>query len=402
MKDKIYELAESYRDEVVQLLREAVAIPSLDGKEGPIIERLARAMQELDYDEVWVDGMGNLLGRIGSGDRLIAIDGHCDTVDVGNPDIWEVDPFGGVYRDGIVYGRGAVDQKGGLVSAICSGKIIKEIGLPADVSLLVVASVYEEDAEGLNWQYIIKEDGIHPEAVVLTEPTNLKICRGQRGRVELKVKTQGISCHGSAPDRGDNAIYKASPIIQDIERLHRRLESDSVLGKGTVTVTDIRSTAPSLCAVADSCTIHLDRRLTEGETRESVLEEVKQLPSVLTAGAQVWVHQYDIRAYTGLPLKADSYCPAWLMDPSDPLIQTAIRAYEKQFDEKATVGVWQFSTNGVATKGIHNIPSVGFGPGTEEHAHTPMDQVRADDLVKAMAFYTAFVCSLRDYSSLRG
>jgi putative selenium metabolism hydrolase len=269
--------------------------------------------------------------------------------------------------------------------------ISKALGLPEDLSLLVVASVYEEDAEGLNWQYIIKEEGIVPQAVVLTEPTNLKICRGQRGRVELKVKTQGVSCHGSAPDRGDNAIYKASPIIRDIEQLHRRLESDSVLGKGTITVTDVRSTAPSLCAVADSCTLHLDRRLTEGDTRESVLQEVKQLPSVVAAQAEVYVHEYEIKTHTGLPMKTESYFPAWLTAPSDPLIRVAIKAYEEQFDERATVGVWQFSTNGVATKGIHGVPTVGFGPGAEEHAHTPKDQVRADDLVKAMAFYSALI-----------
>ncbi len=391
MKDKINELAASLRDEAVGLLREAIAIPSLDGEEGPVIERLERAMKEIGYDEIRVDPMGNLLGRIGSGDRLIAIDGHCDTVDVGNPDTWDVDPFKGDYRDGVIYGRGAVDQKGGLVATLYAGKILKAIGLPDDISLLVVASVYEEDVEGLNWNYIIKEDGIVPEAVVLTEPTNLKVCRGQRGRVEMKVKTEGVSCHGSAPDRGDNAIYKASPIIQEIEQLHHRLESDSVLGKGTITVTDVRSTAPSLCAVADSCTIHLDRRLTEGETRESVLKEVQQLPSVRASKAQVTIHEYEIKTYTGMPMKTDSYCPAWLMDLSDPLVRTAVETYEEQFGEKATVGVWQFSTNGIATKGLHGIPTIGFGPGAEEHAHTPKDQVKADDLVKAMAFYTAFV-----------
>jgi putative selenium metabolism hydrolase len=391
MIEKINEFAESLRDEAVELLRETIAIPSLDGEEGPVIERLEQAMKDIGYDEIRVDPMGNLMGRMGSGDSLIAIDGHCDTVDVGNPDTWDVDPFKGDYRDGVIYGRGAVDQKGGLVAALYAGKILKAIGLPDDISLLLVASVYEEDVEGLNWQYIIKEDGIHPEAVVLTEPTNLKICRGQRGRVEMKVKTEGVSCHGSAPDRGENAIYKASPIIQEIAQLHERLESDSVLGKGTITVTDVRSTAPSLCAVADSCTIHLDRRLTEGETRESVLKEVQQLPSVQASKAQVVIHEYEIETYTGMPMKTDSYCPAWLMETSDPLVQTAVETYEEQFGEKATVGVWQFSTNGIATKGLHGIPTIGFGPGAEEHAHTPMDQVKADDLVKAMAFYAALI-----------
>jgi putative selenium metabolism hydrolase len=394
MHEKIRSRAESLREDIATLLREIVAIPSLCGDEEAVIDRLREIMEDFSYDEVRVDDFGNLHGRIGKGKKLIAIDGHADTVDVGNPDNWEVDPFEGAYRDGVIYGRGATDQKGGLASAVFAGKILKELGVPDDVSVLVVASVYEEDLEGLCWRYIIEEEGIVPEAVLLTEPTNLKICTGQRGRTEIKVKTQGASCHGSVPDRGVNAIYKMAPVIKEVEELHRRLHSNSILGKGSVTISDIRSTAPSLCAVADSCTLHLDRRLTEGETLETSLKEIRDLPSVKASGAEVSVPQYDAKTHTGLVYPSDAYFPAWLMDRSHPLVQTAQEAFEGQFGEKAEVGVWQFSTNGVATKGLHDIPSIGFGPAPEEHAHTPRDQVKVDDLVKAMAFYAAFVWSM--------
>jgi putative selenium metabolism hydrolase len=393
MKEQINRAAEALRGDITELVQEMVKIPSVCGNEGPIIEYLETKMKSLGYDEVRVDGFGNLFGRIGSGPKVLAIDGHADTVDVGNPDIWEVDPFGGVLRDGVIYGRGASDQKGGLASAIYAGKILKEIGLPEDLTLLVVASVYEEDVEGLCWDYIINKEGIRPEAVVLTEPTDLRLCLGQRGRLEIKVKTVGQSCHGSAPDRGENAIYKMAPIIREIDGLHKRLESTSVLGKGTVTVSDIRSTAPSLCAVADSCTIHLDRRLTEGETLESALEEVKSLPSVEAARAELSVPRYETKTHTGLVYPSDAYFPAWLMEEDHPLVRSAAEAYKEQFSEEAGVGVWQFSTNGVVTMGAHDIPSIGFGPGEEKHAHTPQDQVRVDDLVKAMEFYAAFVSS---------
>ncbi len=393
MNQKITSAAEALRSEVSGLVQEMVKIPSVCGNEGPIIESLELTMKSVGYDEVRIDGFGNLIGRIGSGPKLIAIDGHSDTVDVGNPATWEVDPFGGVLRDGVIYGRGASDQKGGLASAIYAGKILKEIGLPDDLTLLVVASVYEEDVEGLCWDYILNKEGIRPEAVVLTEPTDLRLCLGQRGRLEIKVKTSGRSCHGSAPDRGDNAIYRMAPIIREIEALHQRLESDSVLGKGSVTISDIRSTAPSLCAVSDSCTIHLDRRLTEGETLESALQEVKSLPSVEAAGAELTVPRYETKTHTGLLYPSDAYFPAWLMEEDHPLVRTSAEAYKEQFGEKAAVGVWQFSTNGVVTMGAHGIPSIGFGPGEEKHAHTPQDQVRVDDLVKAMEFYAAFVNS---------
>lgn len=394
MKKKISAAAESLRGEVTSFLREIIAIPSVCGNEGPVIERLKAEMEDIGYDEIRIDGFGNLIGRLGKGKRIIAMDGHCDTVDVGNRSIWAVDPFQGDLRDGIIYGRGASDQKGGLASAVYAGKILKSMGVPDDLTLLVVASAYEEDVEGLSWDYIIKEEGIRPEAVLLTEPSNLQLCTGQRGRMEMKVDTQGLSCHGSAPDRGDNAIYRMAPIIGDIEALHHRLESDSILGKGSVAISDIRSTAPSLCAVADSCTVHLDRRLTEGETLETAIEEIQSLPSVVQSKAEVVVPRYETQTYTGLYYPSEAYFPPWLMERSHPLVETAEKAFESQFDAKAQCGVWQFSTNGVTTKGVYDIPTIGFGPGAEEHAHTPKDQVKVDDLVQAMAFYVAFVLEM--------
>jgi len=391
MNESIRAAAESLRDDMAAFLREIVAIPSPCGQEGAVIARLRTAMLDFGYDDVRIDKMGNLLGRIGSGERLIAIDGHCDTVGIGNPDTWEVDPFEGEYRDGVIYGRGAVDQKGGLTAALFAGKILKQIGVPNDRTLLIVASVYEEDVEGVCWQHLVMEEKIIPEVVLLTEPSDLEIKIGQRGRMEMRVKTHGRSCHGSAPERGDNAIYRIAPIIREIEELHDRLESKSVLGKGSITVTDVRSTAPSLCAVADSAMIHLDRRLSEGETLESAVREVRDLPSVKASGAEVTIPRYNIRTHTGFERIVEAYYPTWLMERDDPVVQVAVQSHEKQFGEGAKLGVWKFSTNGVATRGMYGMPTIGFGPGKEEYAHTPNDQVRVDDLVKAVEFYAAFV-----------
>ncbi len=395
MRKRITQIAESLKEDVVKFLREIIAIPSMSGKEEAVIQRIKKEMEKIGYHNIQIDPLGNLLGIIGSGNRIIALDGHCDTVGVGNPDTWKCDPFKGDYCDNIIYGRGACDQKGGLASAIYAGKILKELGIPDNVSLLVTASVMEEDFEGLCWRYILNEDKIRPEAVLLTEPSNMEIRIGQRGRLEIKIKTQGISSHGSAPERGENAIYKMAPIIQDIEGLNKKLSipGHSILGKGTVTVTDVCSTAPSLCAVPDSATLHLDRRLVEGETMETSIKEVSNLPSVSVKAseAQITVPEYNIKSYTGLAYPIKAYYPMWLMEKTHPLVQCAERAYQKQFSQKANVGVWNFSTNGVETKGVSDIPTIGFGPGKEEFAHTPYDQVSENDLVKAMEFYAAFV-----------
>lgn len=391
MKEKITQIAESLRNDVVKFLRDIIAIPSMNGDEEKVVQRIKEEMLTLGYDKIWTDPLGNLMGIIGSGDRIIVLDGHCDTVGVGNATNWQCDPFKGDYQDHIIYGRGACDQKGGLASAIYAGKILKEIGIPSGISLLVVASVLEEDYEGLCWQYILKNSNIKPEVVLLTEPSNLEIKIGQRGRIEVKIQTRGISCHSSAPDRGENAIYKIAPIIQDIEQLNKKLQSASVLGRATITIAEVCSTAPSLCAVADSATLHLDRRLTEGDIMENCLKEIENLPSVKAVNASVTMPEYAVKSYTGVVYPFNAYYPMWLMEKEHPFVQKAKRAYENQFSQKAPIGVWDFSTNGVAIKGMFDIPAIGFGPGREEFAHKPDEQIHEDDLIRAMEFYAAFV-----------
>lgn len=391
MKDKINAMAAGISRGMITFLRELVSIPSFSGKEGKIARRIQEEMERLGYDKVWTDPLGNVIGQIGSGPRIVAIDGHCDTVGVGNRENWKQDPFSGAYRDGMVYGRGAVDQKGGLASAVYAGRLVKEIGAPDEITLLVVASVLEEDFEGFCWQHIVEETGIRPEVVILTEPSDLQLKIGQRGRLECKVQAQGASCHGSAPERGDNAVYRIAPIIKEVENFNARLKSDSVLGKGTITVTDVCSEAPSLCAVPDSAVLHLDRRLTEGETMASCIQEIEGFPSVSEAGAEVSVPEYRVQSYTGETRNLRAYYPMWLMERDHPTVQKAVGAYRSQFGSEPDVGVWQFSTNGVTTKGKYDIPTIGFGPGEEAYAHTSEEKIRDKDLVQAVAFYTAFL-----------
>ncbi len=385
-------LAAAIRNErsVAKFLRDLIAIRSVSSHEEEVVSRIRGEMEACAFDEVTVDPMGNILGRIGSGKRVIAFDAHVDTVDVGNPRNWAIDPFRGAEKDGIIYGRGACDMKGALASIVHGGKLIKQLGLEGDYTLYVVGSVQEEDCDGLCWQYILNEDRIRPEAVVITEPTNLGVYRGHRGRMEVEVRTKGISCHGSAPERGVNAVYKMAPIVLDIEKLNERLTGEPFLGKGTVTVAEIRSTSPSLCAVADSSAIHLDRRLAAHETLDSALRELRALPSVESAGAEVVVLNYAVPSWRGLSYPTQKYYPTWLLPESHPLLAAGVETYSSLFGKKPRVGRWVFSTNGVAVMGMHGIPCIGFGPGDEIYAHMATEQIPVDDLVKASAWYAAF------------
>ncbi len=391
MSSTYYADAMEIKADLVKFMQDIIRIPSLSSEEGAVIERARQEMLRIGYDEVTVDPMGNLLGRIGNGPRVIAFDGHIDTVDVGDPELWDRDPHSGDIEDGILYGRGTSDMKGGVASSIYAGAILKKRGIPENVTFYATATVQEEDCDGLCWQYIINEDKLRPDLVVITEPTSLRIYRGHRGRMELEVHTSGVSCHGSAPERGDNAVYKMAGIIADIEKLNEELQPREPLGKGTVTISEIRSTSPSLCAVADGCTIHLDRRLTIDETEDTSVAEILALPSVQKAAATVTVLEYAVPSHTGLTYPTRKYYPTWEMAESEPEVQAAISAYCDAFDKEPEVGHWTFSTNGVATAGMHDIPTVGFGPGHEHFAHAPNEQTEVEHLVCCSAFYAALV-----------
>ena len=379
--------AESYKPAISRFLRDMVAIPSESCEEAGVIQRIQQEMESVGFDRVEIDPMGNVLGYIGSGKHLIAMDAHIDTVGVGNAANWDYDPYQGYEDDEIIVGRGTSDQEGGMASMVYAGKIIKDLDLSGDYTLLVTGTVQEEDCDGLCWQYIIEESRIRPEFVVSTEPTSCRIYRGQRGRMEIRVEVAGVSAHGSAPERGDNAIFKMAPILSDLQALHGRLKGDPFLGKGSLTVSEIFFTSPSRCAVADSCAVSVDRRLTWGETWEGALEEIRQLPSVRQAGAKVSMYDYKRPAYTGLVYPTECYFPAWVLEESHPACQSLVAAYTDLFARKPVVDKWTFSTNGVSIMGRHGIPCIGFGPGHEDQAHAPNEKTWKSELVQAAAMY---------------
>ena len=423
---KIKEAAAGYEQAMTGFLRDLVKIPGESCGEKGKVERAAEEMRKLGFDKVEIDPMGNLLGYMGSGKTLIAFDGHIDTVGIGNLNNWSFDPYEGYETDEEIGGRGVSDQEGGIVSAVYGAKIMKDLGLLNDrFTVLVTATVQEEDCDGVCWQYIIKEGGIRPEFVVITEPTDGGIYRGQRGRMEIRVDVKGISCHGSAPERGDNAIYKMADILQDIRALNangtdapikglsKMLDEEfnpewkeaRFLGRGTVTTSQIFFTSPSRCAVADSCAVSLDRRMTAGETWESCLDEIRALPSVKKYGDDVTVsmYQYDRPAYTGLVYPIECYFPTWVIPEDHPVTMALEKAYKSLYGDvrfgsaeteesrraRPLTDKWTFSTNGVTIMGRNGIPCVGFGPGAEAQAHAPNEKTWKQDLVTAAAVYAA-------------
>jgi len=382
--------AHALADPAARFLSDLVRTRSLSGQEGAVVERTAEEMRRVGLEDVRVDAFGNVLGQLGSTGPLIAFDAHLDTVDVGNPSAWSVPPFEGLIRDGFVWGRGASDQKAGCAAFVYAAAMLKDLGVPPPFRFLAVGSVQEEDCDGLCWQYLLREAGLKPDCVVITEPTCCEVYRGHRGRMEIAVSVEGLSAHGSAPERGVNAIYRMADILKDLEALNDRLRTHPFLGKGSLTVSEIRSGSPSLCAVADFARIHVDRRLTLGETEESAVAEIAGLPSVQRTGARVEVLGYESPTHTGYRLPAKKYYPTWLFEEDHPVVRAAVRTYEALFETACRPGRWTFSTNGVATAGMFGVPTVGFGPGDERFAHAPDERCEISHLARAIAFYAAF------------
>ncbi len=378
--------ARRYESDVVQFLRDMIAIPAESLQEAQRAERIKQEYERLGFDEVFFDRLGNVVARVGTGPLKILMDGHFDCVGVGDPGAWAHDPFKGKYEDGKIWGRGAVDELPAIACMAYGAKILQAQGALDDVTLFLSATVMEEDCDGYCLLHLIEKEGIRPDVVVLGEPTNLNVYRGHRGRVEATITTRGVSSHAAHPERGVNALYKIAPIITDIAALNETLPSDEFLGKGTVVVSSIECTTPSLNAVPDSARIFIDRRMTAGETVEEVLAQLRALPHV--GDAQVEVLSYDATSWRGEQAMQEKFYPTWVLPEEHPLVQGVAQAVNIVLGKPPAISRWSFSTNGVASMGRHRIPTVGFAPGLEELAHTTGEWVAVDDLIKATAVYS--------------
>ena len=434
--DAIKKAAEGYRTDMAKFLRDMIAIPSESCEEEGVVKRIAAEMEKLGYDKVEFDKLGNVIGWMGTGDKIIAIDSHIDTVGIGNRENWTADPYTGYETDEIIYGRGGSDQEGGMASATYGAKIMKDLNLiPEGYKIMVVGSVQEEDCDGMCWQSIVNEYFNGPEDarskiefVISTEPTDGGIYRGHRGRMEIRVDMHGVSCHGSAPERGDNAIHKMAEVILNVRDLNENDASDDkeikglvkmldpkynpehyedarFLGRGTCTTSQIFYTSPSRCAVADSCSISIDRRMTAGETYQSCLKEIEDLPACkkYAKDIKVSMYMYDRPSWTGEVYETEAYFPTWINKETAPHVKALVDAHKAMFGDerigcepsmdkrtgRPLCDKWTFSTNCVSIQGRYGIPCVGFGPGAESQAHAPNEVTYKDDLVTAAAMYVA-------------
>ena len=386
--NQIHQKTEEKREDIIRFMREICAIPSYESLIGPVGERIGEEMRKLGFDEVRFDKMGNILGRIGDGPRTIVFDSHIDTVGIGDPEEWQWDPFEGKIEDGVFYARGACDEKGSTPGMIYGMAFARDLGLLDGWTAWYFGNM-EEWCDGIAPNTFVEVDpGIKPDFVVIGEPTKMQVYRGHKGRIELKVVAKGVSAHAASNHVGINAIYLLLPVIEGIRDLEPTLGDDPFLGHGKITVSDMTVKTPSLNAVPDEAVIYIDRRMTFGETEEEAIAQVEALiPEESKDRVTVEALFYDEPSYTGFVFPVEKYFPAWALDENHDLVQAGLKARELIGLEPLPASKWSFSTNGIYWAGKAGIPSIGFGPGDEVTAHTVMDSVDLNDMVKATEFY---------------
>lgn len=383
---------EGNRENIIQFLRDIVAIPSMDGQLKDVGERIQSEMRKLGFDEVRFDKMGNTIGRIGDGPKVIVFDSHIDTVGVGDPGEWEWDPFVGKVENGRLYARGACDEKGSTPGMIYGLAIARDLGLLEGCTAYYFGNM-EEWCDGIAPNAFVETDPqVRPDFVVIGEPTRMQIYRGHKGRIELKITAHGRSAHAASHYLGDNAVYKMMATITQIRELDRRFRlgmgSHPIQGHPSIAVTDVSARTASLNAVPDQFTIYLDRRITSNEPRDEVIAQIKGLiPDYLQEEIHVEELFYDVPSYTGFVFPVSKFYPPWLLEDAHPLTQAGQSTIEALWGEKRTLGTWDFSTNGTYWAGKAGIPSIGFGPGDEKTAHMRDENVPLEEVVLATEFY---------------
>ncbi len=382
--NKLNLLTPKLKTELVEFAQSLVRTKSLSGQEEEIIRLVERKMLSLGFDEVSIDSMGNVLGRIGSGEKKIMFDSHVDTVAVKDAEKWDVPPFDGEIIAGRLHGRGSVDMKSSAAASIYAGALAKELGFTQGKTIYVSCTGFEEDCDGESLMHLFKELHLRPDYVVICEPSNNIITLVHKGKAQISIKTQGISAHGSAPEKGLNAIYEMAEIIQRVEKVNLELAKKEG-PKATLVMSRISSTSVSLNAVPSECEVYLDRRMVPGETEADIRQEMDQLVRGKKATWEVGtLHR---KSWTGLDIHYAPFHLAWKIDLGHELARACIAAYQDNFgDEPTEYDFWDFSTNAVTPVSL-GIPTIGFGPGEYKLAHMRNESCAVDQIIEACTFY---------------
>lgn len=388
MENTIKVQLDEIQDSLIDFASRAVRIRSFSDEESDIAALVAQEMEKLGYDEVMIDSTGNIIGRIGSGNMIIQFDSHLDTVGVTDENDWEMPPFSGKIVDGNLWGRGSVDMKSALCASVYGAALAKKLGYLEGKTVYVTGTVCEEYCDGVNLKLLYQELKLKPDFCVICEPSDNVITLGHKGKAQIRIKTHGISAHGSAPEKGKNAVYEMAEIIDRVDALNKTLSSKEG-PHGTVVLSDISCQSASLNAVPSQCSIYLDRRLCLGETLEQVGQEMAAIISGKDAEWEVGTLHHT--SWRGAKLTYEPMHDPWKIDPEHVLAKALRRAYEDVTGQKPDrYDFWDFGTNAITPVAM-GIATIGFGPGEYKLAHMRNEHCAVDKIIEACGVYASLL-----------
>lgn len=385
------DLSPQTQNELIEFAQNLIRIKSLSGQEEEIVKFIQEKLIALGYEEVRIDAMGNVVGKIGKAKPVILFDAHIDTVEVNDAAEWDFPPFSGTLSEGSLYGRGAVDMKCAAAAMIYAASLAKQQGFCQDKTIYISCTVMEEDCDGVNLRHLFNELDLKPDYVVICEPSHNQIVLGHKGKAQITLRTHGVSAHSSAPEKGVNAVYEMAEIIQRIEQTNLELMKRGEL-HGTLALCSISSVSASLNAVPSACEVYLDRRMVPGETAADIQREMAE---IIRGKKASWeIQTIRRRTWTGMEIEYQPFHLAWKIDLDHELTRACKAAYQAVFGcPPSQYGFWDFSTNAVTPVSM-GIPTIGFGPGDPKLAHMRNEHCEVKQIIAACRWYTQLIATI--------
>jgi putative selenium metabolism hydrolase len=314
-----------------------------------------------------------------------------DTVQVNDGEKWEFPPFSGKITDGYLWGIGSVDMKSALCASVYGAVLAEKSGYLQGKTVYVTGTVCEEYCDGESLKMFYEEFDLRPDYCIICEPSDNIITLGHKGKAQIRVKTRGISAHGSAPEKGKNAVYEMGEIIGRVEKLNRAL-SEKEGEHGTSVLSDISCVSASLNAVPSECGIYLDRRLAVGESLEQVKAEMDCLIEGKDAFWEVGTLHHT--SWNGKKLVYEPMHDPWSIQENHELTQAMGRAFEKVYGAAPKkYDFWDFGTNAVTPVSM-GIPTIGFGPGEYKLAHMQNERCSIEKMKESCHVYAQLIDEL--------
>jgi succinyl-diaminopimelate desuccinylase len=397
--ENIQAVAQQYEAAMIDFAQHMIRTPSLPGQENEVAAIIINEMNELAYDEVWTDQVGNVIGKIKGGDGpVILLNGHMDHVDPGPVEGWPYPPFSGQIVGDELWGRASVDMKGPVACMIYAASLLKRLHLTPPGDILMTVPVMEEVC-GLGTQHLAAQH--KAQAAICGEPSNNGLRRGHRGRVELQLQFTGRSAHASVPHLGLNPHYLAASFLTKLPQV--ALAHDETLGSSTLVPTLYTTDQSSPNVIPSQVYLTLDWRNVPSETPAEIVAKVQAiLDSCLEAEpklqATLTIPSTQLTTYTGVSQLLPSVFPSFILPEDHRLIQAAHTTLNEVLGREVEVDVWRFATDGGHLMAA-GIPTIGFGPGDDKLAHTNQEQISLTQMKEAVVAYTALILALAEAAS---